>query len=368
MAKAMQLIPYLCARHAARLGAPLARRWHPYSRLLMVRDYAGWSLDVDAKVLTGICKKIGVKTIAGAWMDFASRQAVFHVDQFVLLNPPDWRQHRVGIAYYHGIPGSGLPEFDEVYDNLCRCHERISRIQVSHSEMRDVILESGIAPEKVFTIPIGVHAGWFRPPTDVQRLKLRANLGFPDHAVVVGSFQKDGVGWGEGLEPKLIKGPDVFLDTMKALHAHIPDLHVLLTGPSRGFIKKGLEALHIPYKHVLLKTYRETAAMYHALDAYMVTSRQEGGPKAVLESMATGVPLISTRVGQAMDIVEHEKNGCLVDVGDVDALAYWTEKALTDAVFRQTLRDNGLKTAHVNSYDAQQPLWKAFMDGFVTRC
>ena len=39
----------------------------------------------------------------------------------------------------------------------------------------------------------------------------RRVLGLPASAFVVGSFQKDGVGWGEGLEPKLIKGPDVLL-------------------------------------------------------------------------------------------------------------------------------------------------------------
>ena len=53
----------------------------------------------------------------------------------------------------------------------------------------------------------------------------------------------------------------------------------------------------------------------------MVASRDEGGPRAVLESMATGVPLVTTRVGQAADLVEHGVNGWMVDVEAVEALA-----------------------------------------------
>ena len=42
----------------------------------------------------------------------------------------------------------------------------------------------------------------------------------------------------------------------------------------------------------------------------------EGGPRAALEAMATGVPLVSTRVGQAADLVRHGENGWLADVDD----------------------------------------------------
>ena len=42
--------------------------------------------------------------------------------------------------------------------------------------------------------------------------------GLPDDAFVVGSFQKDGVGWGDGLEPKLVKGPDVLVEALARAH------------------------------------------------------------------------------------------------------------------------------------------------------
>ena len=109
MTKALQLVQYVGSRWLARAAAPLARSWAPYSHLLVARDYAGWTLDVEAQAVMQICRRLRVPVASGAWTTACRNQAVFHVDQFVLLDPPDWGTHRVGIAYYHGVPGSGLP-------------------------------------------------------------------------------------------------------------------------------------------------------------------------------------------------------------------------------------------------------------------
>ena len=98
---------------------------------------------------------------------------------------------------------------------------------------------------------------------------------------------------------------------------------MLLTGPARGYVRRELERLGIPYRHVSARSRDELARAYHALDVYLVASRQEGGPKAVLEAMAAGVPLVSTRVGQAQELVEHGIDGWLVDVEDAEGLAEW---------------------------------------------
>jgi glycosyltransferase involved in cell wall biosynthesis len=75
--------------------------------------------------------------------------------------------------------------------------------------------------------------------------------------------------------------------------------------------------------------------------------------------MASGVPVVSTRVGQAAEIIRDGENGWLVDVEDAEGLA---ERLA--AVDRSTVAA-GLETARANAYDAQLPLWRAFFDGFV---
>jgi len=217
----------------------------------------------------------------------------------------------------------------------------------------------------VFCIPIGIHPVWFRMQTPESKYMARHTLGIPQSSVVVGSFQKDGNGWGEGMEPKLIKGPDVFLSVMGLLKNKIPELYVLLTGPARGYIKAGLTRMNIPFHHAYLSKAQDVGEYYQALDVYLVTSRQEGGPKAVLETMASGVPLVSTRVGQAMDLIKHGENGWMVGVEDVEGLAYCSEYIYQH---RASLGENlrfARQTAEANSYLNQLPLWSKFMQGFI---
>ena len=343
-----------------------SRFWADYSHLLISRDYAGWSLDADAVALKSICTTQGIQCVSGHWASISRKQVLFFTDQFSLLNPVDWGSHRIGFAYFHGYPNSGLKEFDQVYENLKRMHDRISRIQVSHRAMREVVLETGIEPTKVKLIPIGIDARHYSSASSRVRKEIRALLNIPATSFVVGSFQKDGVGWGEGNEPKLIKGPDLFVQTMVRVKQSIPELMVLLTGPARGYVKRGLSEAGIPFRHVYLKHASQLPRMFHALDVCLVTSRQEGGPKAVLESMASGVPLVTTRVGQAMDLVRSGENGFMVDVEDVDGLVHFVERVREmDGQALEALMSAGRATAEANAWDRQGPLWKDFFDGVL---
>jgi glycosyltransferase involved in cell wall biosynthesis len=155
----------------------------------------------------------------------------------------------------------------------------------------------------------------------------------------------------------------VLLAAFERLQARVPELHVLLTGPARGFVRQGLERLGIPYRHVLASSRADLARAYHALDVYLVASRQEGGPKAVLEAMATGVPLVSTRVGQATELVEHGVNGWLVAVEDADALAEWA--VVTRDGAGAPLRLHARETAERHALERFDGRWAALLDGFV---
>lgn len=342
--------------------------WNPYSRLILYGDSAGWVLDWEMRELRAICAELGVPVVKPIWKHAAKPQSIFFSNHFVLADD-DWMKllpNRIGFAYFHGLPNTGDELFDKFYTSLCRNHEKISRIQVSHTEMKHVTLETGIDPSRVFLIPIGINTSFFPFRTAEMKRTAREELGIPQSAFVVGSFQKDGVGWGDGMEPKLIKGPDVFVDALKILKKDVPELHVILSGPARGFVKKGLEDAGIPYTHVYLKDYPDVAKLFQALDLYIIASRQEGGPKAILESMSSGVPLVTTRVGQAMDLVKHGENAFMTEVEDVDALAsYALQVYRSGEDSLMPMLKAGRVTAEANSYESQIPLWAGFMKGFV---
>jgi glycosyltransferase involved in cell wall biosynthesis len=359
-----------------RVGAPLrslaigwrTQSWPPHSRLFVAGDGNRWAIADDARELAHIARGLGIQVGPEGWIARVRSQSIFHTSQFTLIGLPFERAgNRLGVAYLHGRPGTpGMPEFDTCYETVRRRHEELDRVQVSNRAMEELVLGTAIAPEKVFRIPIGVDTARFSARDAASRAGARRELGLPESAFVVGSFQKDGVGWGEGLEPKLIKGPDVLLDVAGRLRGEVPELLFLLTGPARGFAAAGLERLGVPFRHVLLHDLAAVARAYRAIDVCLVTSRDEGGPKAVLESVATGVPLVTTRVGQAADLVRTGENGWLCEIEDAGALAAAVAHvARAPAADLEPVVAAGLETAATCSWEALAPRWGGLFRGFV---
>jgi glycosyltransferase involved in cell wall biosynthesis len=344
------------------------REWPPHSRLFVQQEAADWVLAYEARQLARTATALGAELGPPGWAKGVAGQSIFHLSQFtLLLHDFERRGNHLGFAWFHGRPGTpGMPEFDACFDAVRRRHPEVDRVQVTNRAMEELVLETGIAPEKVHRIPIGIDVETFPLRSLSGVAGARRELGLPESAFVVGSFQKDGVGWEDGLEPKLIKGPDVLLAVAERLRERIPELVFLLTGPSRGYVQAGLERLGVAYRHVLLPDVDAVARAYEAIDLCLVTSRDEGGPRAALEAMATGVPLVTTRVGQAADLVRHGENGWLVESEDVDGLVLWSvhvADARPDEL--EPVRRAGRETAEQSSYDALRPAWRRLLDGFV---
>ena len=338
--------------------------WKPYSRLFIIGDNSGWVTDVEAADLKNFAEKLGVKAEIVKRMYFNLPQVVHYTSQFSLLLPIYKSRNRLSVDYYHGKPEQG-ENFKKCFKALEVHHEQFARVRVSNKEMERLVKSSGIDPQKVMRIPIGVDLKLFKHTSPEEKQVMREKLNIPQDAVVIGSFQKDGNGLGEGDEPKLIKGPDVFLEVIAKLKPQIPNLWILLSGPARGFVKNGLEKLGVPYQHKFLKHASEIADLYDTLDLYIITSREEGGPKACLESMAKKVPLITTAVGQCQDLVQSGVNAMMVPIDDIDGLYNASLKILGNRKLRDSLVTAGLATAKENSHESQLPLWKEYFKGLI---
>ncbi len=330
----------------------------PYSRLYIVGDNAKWAIDEEAKALEATAHKLGLKVTRTkkVWLNIP--QVVHYTSQFSLLDPKIYKsKHRISLDYFHGKREHG-ESYAKCFEAL-KIHPEITRIRVSNAHMERA-MSSTVNPEKIRRIAIGVDLDLFKPQTPEGKKVAREKLNLPPDAFVIGSFQKDGVGWGEGLEPKLIKGPDIFIEVVKRLKDEIPNLWVLLAGPSRGYVMKELEKIGVPYRHAFPLEYSAVSELYDALDTYLITSREEGGPKACLESMAKGIPLVTTAVGQCADLVKNGQNAMMSPIDDLSALSDTALQIWRDQDLRKHLAENGFQTAEANSLSNQLPLWKEY--------
>ena len=143
---------------------------------------------------------------------------------------------------------------------------------------------------------------WYRTGHKISRER----LGIDKNDFVIGSFQRDSEG-SDPLKPKLEKGPDIFCDIVEKFQKQMEksklNLHIILGGWRREYIISRLKKAGIKYTYKELVDLETLRLMYGSCNMYLITSRYEGGPQALLESLAMNVPVFSTKVGMAEDVL-----------------------------------------------------------------
>ena len=328
------------------------------SSIHIAGDGAGWSIDEDAMVLRQSLERLGVQQVRSRWVPC---RAIYHADRYRALRSLELGEkliHRhVGLAYFHGNPHS-TDGFATLIRRLKKSSRFIDRVRVSTKWMEGLLEEEGFEG-RVQRIPLGVDVRRFRPPSSSDRQLARERFGIPHNAFVVGSFQKDGGGWEKGNTPKWIKGPDIFVETIELLKSQIENLLVLLTGPSRGFVESRLMASGVKFVRIPYLSWEEVPLAYKALDTYLISSREEGGPKAFLESLASGIPLVSTPVGQVVDLANQSSTLMSRTFDPVELADLVTSVACSSSSYRQVR--NGRELAEKFSLHSQDEDWRTFM-------
>lgn len=318
--------------------------------LFYVVPGVNWVLDwVGYYVTRGVREQFGLEAHVVQSARKLSRQIVHYGSLWDILANLEARHTQRNLAVgtiFHGQKDS--PEFEDALARVLTKEKIFSKMHTASLLMKERLLDWGIPTEKLVCIPLGVDLQLFRPASSAEREERRKELDIPQDAFCIGSFHKDGQGMEDGSTPKLIKGPDVFVDVVGRL-AKQHKVFVLLSAPARGYVKKGLDSLGIPYRHIVEEDYRRIPRLYHALDVYLLTSREEGGPKGVLEALASGVPFVGTRVGLVPDVVTAEKDGLLAESEDVSMLAGQVERLIEDMNLRRKFSTIGLQT--IRAYD-----------------
>jgi glycosyltransferase involved in cell wall biosynthesis len=213
-----------------------------------------------------------------------------------------------------------LPRTEGLVATALKAVERVlvrqSHAVVANSRVTaELMIERGVIPShKLLVIPNAVEET-ARAARDVARARLREIVG-------AGADGLDGPI--VGTLARLVDPKD--LPTLVRAARHVvdarPDARFVVGG--EGPDRPALEALRAEFgldAHLILPGTLDGADVITGLDVAVLTSKSEGMPNFVLEAMAAGVPLVSTRAGAAAELLEEGALGRLAPIGDARAVA-----------------------------------------------
>jgi len=180
---------------------------------------------------------------------------------------------------------------------------------------KDLQINFGIRPDKMITI--------YNP---VLAEEIRSHLQ-PDHPDKHSSVYK--IVSAGTLEHR--KGFDLLINAMSKIVKENHKVHLTLLGdgPEKENLRNQINSLNLS-GNVRLEGYQKNPFIYFSkADLFVLSSRYEGLPNAVLESLACGTPVVAFNCPGGIDeIIVNESQGALVPENDVQALSKAIEKQM----------------------------------------
>lgn len=333
--------------HAVDLACGIAGRGHEVSMLL---PYAGGGplapliprltaagVQIEARALLGIH---GIGNRLAAWRDVfrwmrRQRFDVFHLHRY---NP--YHSHALPmIAALAGIrtrlvseqdPGLEFQLPSRAVAALGDSFVTAWIVASSFSE-RCIVANTRRNPAHVRRVALGIPTDRFEALSAGAKAHSRSALQIPDDALVIGTLCR----------LVTLKGIDDLLVAAPGLLERFPNLQILVAGggpESDRLIEAGKK---IGDRLRFLGRVESTAGFLAALDVFAFPSRYEGYGLAVAEAMASGLPVVGTRVGAIEEMLTESRGGTVVAPSDPTALAAGVGQYLADPEARKSVGEAG---------------------------
>jgi glycosyltransferase involved in cell wall biosynthesis len=238
----------------------------------------------------------------------------------------------------HVLKGYFGPGRTAFFKQVERSLARYSDVLVAVSpEVRDELVEHGVAPMEKFTvirlgIPLADRLGDASAGLDYRVL-----YGIPQDAFVVGW-----VGRMTG-----VKDTDAVLEILRATRERDIDAVLCMVGdgPDRERLEQVAHDLGIARSTYFVGYQTDIAGYYRLFDAFVLPSVNEGTPVSAIEALASGTPVVATRVGGVPDVVTDGVDGFLVPPRDTEAAADRLAQLARDPELRGRLGETGRANA-----------------------
>ncbi len=177
----------------------------------------------------------------------------------------------------------------------------------------------GVAQNQIHLIVNGIDLNRFVMTNDQMRREARQKTGMGDGPLIGINTPLIGV----VARLSNVKGIDVLIRAMPLVITEVPSANLLIAGqgPQEVYLKKLTQDLSLT-AHVHFKsTVNQTQDLLRAFDVFVMPSLMEGLGLSVIEAQACGIPVVASKAGGLVDLIEDGRSGYLVPINDPAALA-----------------------------------------------
>ncbi len=245
---------------------------------------------------------------------------LIHVQSRRVLRQGKWLARKLNRPYILTVHDYLSPQ-EKVHLNDPPCAQVIT---VSESVKRDFVAKTGIRPEIVTVIPSGV---------DLNVEARKEPILDPGHVPIIGTAGP--------LET--VKGLPFFLGAASRVLQTGRDVEFLVSGagPEEANLRRLARDLGISSKVTFVPYMLNFAESLSAMDIFCLPSLQQGLGTIMLEAMASGIPVIASRVGGVYGVIHDQHNGLLVPPSNSRQLADRILELLCDPLRARHIGENG---------------------------
>jgi glycosyltransferase involved in cell wall biosynthesis len=225
------------------------------------------------------------------------------------------------VAFHHGYTWPTLKA--RAYNRLDRWSLRAARQVLTVSiPFRDQLIAAGVRAERIQVIHNAIPADWGAKSGEPFETGIPAGRKI---ILIVGRLSRE-------------KDHLTLLEAVKRLHPGIaPQLVIVGDGPERPRIDEKIRQLGLEGFVTLTGHQSSAEGWYGVADVAVLSSLSEGSPNALLEAMATKVPVVATAVGGVPEIVTNDESALLVKPGDAAGMSAALARILDEPELRARL-------------------------------
>ncbi|HEV2647179.1 MAG TPA: glycosyltransferase family 4 protein [Acidobacteriaceae bacterium] len=199
-----------------------------------------------------------------------------------------------------------------------------ARVVAVSEEVRQRLLKAGVHDSNILKIRNGIDLHPFARPIPSPDTAIQ-----PNRELVVGLVGR--LAWEKGI--------DILLAAAAKVIPQFPTVRFVIAGegPDHEALQQTIHSLNLSNQVTLAGRRNDMPAVYASFDIMVSSSRQEGLPIAILEGMATGLPLVATAVGEVPTVVINNTTGLLIPAENPDRLAAAILELLRDPAKRACL-------------------------------